>query len=180
MKEYIQTLPFSYVATHNLTTSKFIMWLDYIPQDLSKLEPILPFIELRVLNLTEQMTTAGIWDWFLEQGPNLHNSPVPLSDLVRLTLLNNYGGIWIDTDCMFLRDLTPMYLLPFNWGPMMGLAFNVHVLKLKYVEFDFDFIEFFIFLSFIFYYILIIIVVFRNFYEFSNFNFFIIFRYCFF
>ena len=112
------------MVTQNLSRSKFILWVDAIPQDLSILKSVLQYIEIKVYDFEEQMTRSGIWRWYLEQGSNLHERPVPVSDLVRLTLLHNYGGMWIDSDCMFLRDITPLYLLPFSWYVNMHLIYQ--------------------------------------------------------
>ncbi|KAJ3036747.1 hypothetical protein HDV00_002409 [Rhizophlyctis rosea] len=35
-------------------------------------------------------------------------APVSMSDLIRTLLLSKYGGIWMDTDNVILRDLTPL------------------------------------------------------------------------
>ena len=131
-KEMI-ALPMSYVVTQNRQTSKFILWLEEIPQDLSILSPVLPYIEIRQLNKTVEMMEAGIWDWYKNQGKDLLSSPVPTSDVIRTVLLHNYGGIWLDTDCIFLRDMSPLLLLPFDWAPRLGanFKFNIHVLSLR-------------------------------------------------
>jgi hypothetical protein len=47
---------------------------------------------------------------------NLNGNAVSDSDLVRFILLDVYGGMYVDTDVLFLRDMRPYYYMPANWA----------------------------------------------------------------
>jgi hypothetical protein len=58
--------------------------------------------------------------------------PTMESDLVRLLLLYNYGGVWADFDVMFLRDFSPIlnYEFVYQWGGDQDRT-NGAVMRLK-------------------------------------------------
>ena len=55
---------------------------------------------------------------------------VGLSDKVRMILLLEYGGLWVDADTVFLRDLSPFW--PYEWAERwsMHVAHNTAMLRL--------------------------------------------------
>ncbi len=55
---------------------------------------------------------------------------VGLSDKVRMILLLEYGGLWVDADTVFLRDLSPFW--PYEWAERWSLhvAHNTAMLRL--------------------------------------------------
>lgn len=86
------------------------------------------YIEMKVFNYDEEIKATPLelstyWrNWTAvagDIGPKaaLNAAPsVPLSDIVRSILLHNYGGIWLDTDAVPLRDL-------YNISVGVGLQF---------------------------------------------------------
>lgn len=59
--------------------------------------------------------------------------PQTKSDLLRLLLLYKYGGVWIDTDTILLRDLRPIveYFGEFGGRFAMNQKFNNAILSLR-------------------------------------------------
>lgn len=128
----------SFLATQNLKTSKFFFWMDPAPS------PVDPFvqeytklgagsIEFRYLDL--QMLAAGTC---LEHSGQLGPISAAMkqqsqSNLVRILLLNYYGGVWIDTDCVIMRDLRyPVeFLGEFASKVTMHDVYNNNVLALR-------------------------------------------------
>lgn len=57
--------------------------------------------------------------------------PIGDSDTVRLILMYNYGGIYFDTDVVFLRDMRPWWYTPMPWAAAWGIgdAYNTALLK---------------------------------------------------
>lgn len=55
---------------------------------------------------------------------------VGLSDKVRMILLLEYGGLWVDADTVFLRDLSPFW--PYEWAERWSVhaAHNTAMLRL--------------------------------------------------
>lgn len=111
------------------------------------------YIELKVFDYEEEVKTTPLelssyWrNWTAvtgEIGPRaaLNAAPsVPLSDIVRSILLHNYGGIWLDTDAVPLRDLynisagVGLQFIPkwggSKWGGDGGFS-NSHVMWVSY------------------------------------------------
>ncbi|KAF8527640.1 glycosyltransferase family 32 protein [Hysterangium stoloniferum] len=100
----------SFFATQDLTASKLILWSN---GDLSQ-NPVL-MVWLRrfpeAFEVREANTTALALGTALE-GSLLLQSHDPMAwvdgDLLRLLLLWNYGGLWVDMDTLFTRDLSPL------------------------------------------------------------------------
>jgi hypothetical protein len=59
------------------------------------------------------------YDWpaqWMEPKAQLKGWAVAESDMVRLALLELYGGLYVDTDVLFLRDLRPYVYTPLDWA----------------------------------------------------------------
>ena len=61
----------------------------------------------------------------------LHNDAVTDSDTVRFILLYNYGGIYVDTDVLFLRDLRPWFFTPLPWSSSWSVHDHYNTALLK-------------------------------------------------
>jgi len=100
----------SFFATQNVATSRLILWSNGdlssndILQNYLKLYP--DAFALEIVNIPE-----------LARGTELQDSDLLTSkdakawidgDLIRLLLLWNYGGIWVDMDSLLTRDVEPL------------------------------------------------------------------------
>lgn len=58
-------------------------------------------------------------------------SAVSDSDTVRFVLLYNYGGMYVDTDVVFLRDMRPWFYTPKTWSSAWSIydSYNTALLK---------------------------------------------------
>jgi hypothetical protein len=97
----------SFLATHNPALSECWLWLDtqVAVQTASAnphLAPLLPLIHLRCFCLDEEIlgTPFQGCDWV--RGAL---RPAYVSDIARLAILHNHGGIYADIDTLFLRDI---------------------------------------------------------------------------
>jgi hypothetical protein len=111
----------SFLATQNMQHAQVILWLDArtpeISPELEKLQnlgvQVRPFVftvamagtplEAQFTGLGEK--SAGHEDWPEDR---------TASDLVRYAVLYKHGGLWFDSDVMFLRDLSPLF--PFEFA----------------------------------------------------------------
>lgn len=61
----------------------------------------------------------------------LSGSAVSDSDTVRFVLLYNYGGMYVDTDVVFLKDMRPWYYTPKTWSSAWSIydSYNTALLK---------------------------------------------------
>jgi mannosyltransferase OCH1-like enzyme len=59
--------------------------------------------------------------------------PKEKADLTRILLLNSYGGIWVDTDDVLLRDLRPLieFAGEFATKLTMSFYFNNNILGIR-------------------------------------------------
>jgi len=100
----------SYFATQDIQRSKLIMWSN---GDLSENQVLQMWLrrfpdafELRIVDIKE-----------LSRGTELEDSPMLQlndkkawvdGDLIRLLLLWQYGGVWVDMDSLLTRDMSPL------------------------------------------------------------------------
>ena len=117
--ELISLLPLSFLTTQRLNISRFILWTNDVEHmladaDMQMLQQYFPLFQVKAFHERTQFDEAGLLPWWdsLEQYRVHHNNQsMPLtsySDIVRLALLHNYGGVWLDTDSMLMRDLFPL------------------------------------------------------------------------
>lgn len=114
-------LPLSFLLAHraHLATSRLVLW--HVGAVRAPLRALLaPLLEhptygqsvaLKEFDPSEQFGNLGFLPsahrermrlhWFNESGP-------PKSDVMRYVLLYNYGGLWLDTDMLVVRDLHPL------------------------------------------------------------------------
>lgn len=113
----------SLILAHNTAYLRVIVWL---LDDATCLRGIFPNIEFRLFrasaelpsgytNLTARMELA-----MTHNGAFIpHDIKSIYSDMIRWAVLVKYGGLYLDVDCVVLRDLTPLlHVRPFayNWG----------------------------------------------------------------
>ena len=133
----------SFLATQDLANSKLTWWLldrapDPTDQIVQKYQGIRGphgelLVEFRYAN-----TTAMVEGTCLEGRPRLWDppgeiQPLTKSDLLRLLLLHKYGGVWIDTDTVLLRDLRPALEVFGEFGGKfaMNQKFNNAMISLR-------------------------------------------------
>ncbi|KAG5460226.1 MAG: hypothetical protein BJ554DRAFT_7749 [Olpidium bornovanus] len=90
-------------------------------------------VELKLWNSTEQLDAVGFadgFDWRDHFDPS--TATVAFSDMVRFVVLHNYGGMYVDADVIFLRDMLPMYNANFEFSGQWGFrhAYNTAVLRM--------------------------------------------------
>ena len=83
---------------------KIVLWLeDNIPNEYN--DEISKFAEIRYFSANDEKNNTG----FLQHYGHNFIDYSHYSDIVRYILLYNYGGIWFDLDCFFLRSFDPIF-----------------------------------------------------------------------
>ncbi len=97
----------SFLATQDVARLRLVLWIDredgFADHERSEaLAPLLPYLDVRPYDPAEQSQGTP-----LEDRLDLYGSPGPTarSNFARLTILHNVGGIYVDVDTVFLRDL---------------------------------------------------------------------------
>jgi hypothetical protein len=108
----------AWMLTQDLRRSRFALWTsDFMASKRHNgsavpawMEQFAPYISVRLFNYTDEVSKTPLslsrhfasWDIF----KTVMQDYIPLqSDLVRNVLLYNYGGLWLDSDSVPLRDL---------------------------------------------------------------------------
>jgi hypothetical protein len=113
-----QTLPIkSYLATQNLNNTRLVVWSNIDLTKNSFFKPYIKYVEFRFYSsLKESMGTvlANRFDLFAVKDIMNYAG----GDLFRILALNNYGGVYVDFDVVFLRDFAPLLKEEFmyKWG----------------------------------------------------------------
>jgi len=110
----------SFIVTQQLDRCKLILWTDYDIANSEYIKPLLPYIEIKYYNATEEAKGT-----ILEGNKNLifKDSMAYLDgDLFRLLILHKYGGVYSDMDVVLLRDFSPLLSKEFMYG--WGNAYN--------------------------------------------------------
>ena len=130
MDRKMRLLPLSFLASQNLTRSKMYFWSNVDPSHRMVKEIFDPIfksdiyrksIVLKKFELEKEMSQVieGYQpDASQEQKQKMVEKLVQTykamteitsaSDLMRMALLFNYGGVWMDTDVVLVQDLTPI------------------------------------------------------------------------
>ncbi|CAG8545569.1 14517_t:CDS:1, partial [Acaulospora morrowiae] len=129
----------SFLYTQPLKCSKMIVWLDENNEDLENnkyVKSVLQFspenLEFRKWNITEQLNYDTIYSGW-ERKFKSKIRVVGYSDMVRFVLLHRYGGMYVDADTLFLRDLSPLYYLDYDFSYRWSfwLNYNTAILRLR-------------------------------------------------
>jgi hypothetical protein len=83
---------------------KIILWLENNHPNQYNLE-IQKYAEIHYFSLNDEINNTN----FIEKNVYYNRSLSFYSDLVRYVLLYNYGGVWFDLDCFFLRSFDPLF-----------------------------------------------------------------------
>ena len=132
----------SFLVTQQLHRSKLIIWLypslvtDIDPQMKAYMKLPNQIFEVKVFNFSVEAPH------FCEDQPDFMDYLLTLikqkrkiqqfSDIARIILLNKYGGIWVDSDVILLRDLRPFVETFGDFAPSFwSVAWNNHVIALR-------------------------------------------------
>lgn len=116
----------SFVATQDIKRSRFVIWSDaasfaalradskmnILPLNRSLLD--LECIEIRLYDVKEQVCNTKFREFIsafepVLQSKDIHDSLHWVdSDLFRLLILHNFGGVYVDFDTLLLRDFAPI------------------------------------------------------------------------
>jgi len=123
----------SFLATQCPRTSKLIVWHkeEKTPQMLSMPKKLLRRLEVRRFNesnIQEMGFASNTTQRLIREWKDSHKAGT--TDIARLTILYNHGGIWVDSDSLLLRNLAPISGLSFIYqaqddflnGAIMGTA----------------------------------------------------------
>lgn len=109
---------YSYLYSQNLSSSKLWVWLDVNTYDLSaKSIPIHPNIKVKKYDpYKEVKNTPFVGYKHLDQTKSLKFR----SDIARILVLYNYGGLYFDLDMLLLKDLKPLLNIEFcySWSDL--------------------------------------------------------------
>jgi hypothetical protein len=93
------------IYNDNKNKHKIILWLENnLPNEYN--EKIKEYAEIKVFSLdTEKNNTIFLKDknFYYDKSLSFY------SDVIRYILLYNYGGVWFDLDCFFLRNFDPLF-----------------------------------------------------------------------
>ncbi|RIA91352.1 hypothetical protein C1645_767628 [Glomus cerebriforme] len=128
----------SFLYTQPLACSKLYVWLQNSDTDID-MNPFAGFIykkfspkniEFKKWDTEEQLNSDPIYNGW-EAIMSGHSS-VAFSDLVRFVVLNRYGGMYMDGDVLFLRDMRPLYHsgIDFSYKWSFKTEYNTAVLRL--------------------------------------------------
>jgi hypothetical protein len=114
-----QVLPIkSAIVSQKLTNTKFILWSNVDLKNNEHLKPLLPFVETRIWDISEQSKSSPLENANMLKG--LIDDPLCYlgGDLFRLLCLHKHGGVYIDMDVVVLRDFSPIlpYEFMYQWG----------------------------------------------------------------
>jgi len=105
----------SFLATQDTPRTKLIFWLMDRKPDPAKDEIVRRYaaisdgaIQFRFANVTELQVGTCIAANPAMWSPPGKIQPQVKSDLLRILLLHKFGGVWVDTDTILLRDIRPL------------------------------------------------------------------------
>jgi len=114
-----QVLPIkSAIVTQDLRKTKIILWTYSVDELMENelMQELLPYIELRHLDIKKESIGTPL------EGSSLLDIEDGLGfldgDLIRLVLVHNYGGVYVDMDVVLLRSFAPLMHWEFlyQWG----------------------------------------------------------------
>jgi len=114
-----QVLPIkSAIVSQKIANTKFILWSNVDLKNNEYLKPLLPFVETRIWDISEQSKSSPLENANMLKG--LIDDPLCYlgGDLFRLLCLHKHGGVYIDMDVVVLRDFSPIlpYEFMYQWG----------------------------------------------------------------
>lgn len=106
----------SFLATQNLEKTQLVVWSDYDIDDNPLIQPYKKYLDLRLWDAKKEAEGTPLEG--KEHLDAVDGKYWLQSDLLRILVLYKYGGIWVDTDVIFLKDwkqiLDQEYM--YQWG----------------------------------------------------------------
>ena len=120
---------YSYLYSQNLSSTELWVWLDINTYELSESHiPKHPNIKVKKYDpYKEVINTPFLGYKYLDQTKSLKFR----SDIARILVLYNYGGLYFDLDMLLLKDLTPLLDLEFCYSWSNLKKGNNGMLRLK-------------------------------------------------
>ena len=135
----------SFLATQDLKHAKLIIWsvkrLEVESELRNEFQKYVNtnLLEFKALDY-EMLCSNGIFLLRKDECRNMnHGNNILLSDFVRFLVLYNYGGIYVDGDVIFLRDMKPLWTKNFLYRWSFLHSYNTAVMGIQ--EFHSEFIE---------------------------------------
>ena len=117
----LRLTPLSFLATQNLGSLKLRFWTTLEPSHPLMEEIFGPILRIPALARSIQVSKFDMDREAAKAFPNQNNlskalldayrshvDPGSMSDLMRAVILNNYGGAWVDSDVLLIRDMAPI------------------------------------------------------------------------
>ncbi|CAG8837754.1 23455_t:CDS:1, partial [Cetraspora pellucida] len=112
----------SFLYSQPLECSTLYVWLDDMNvtnlNDNELIRPLFKYspthIEFKSWNMVEQLSFSDVYAGWQE--PEYSNRYVKISDMFRFVVLHNYGGIYLDSDVILVRDMRPLYYANFEFA----------------------------------------------------------------
>ena len=105
----------SAIVSQNLKKTKIILWSNIDLTNNVFFKEIAPFVETKVFNFNEELKKIN-----LNININFYNDHTCYleSDLFRILVIANYGGIYCDMDTILLKDMSYLcdYEFTYHWG----------------------------------------------------------------
>jgi hypothetical protein len=126
----------SYLVTQRQEYSKMVVWSEEKlshPELQSLKNKHLSNIMFKVIDIQELVAGTCIQNNDVFNKFMAHRKSIQLkSDVIRVALLNKYGGVWTDTDIVFLKDLTPLISVAGEFSSFLqGDQMNNHLLHIN-------------------------------------------------
>jgi hypothetical protein len=103
-EKHLYSILSCYYFNVNQNKHNIVLWLENnVPNEYNK--EIEKYAELKSFSFLQEITETGFLTSLFYYNPTLSF----YSDVVRYLLLYNYGGIWFDLDCFFLRCFDPLF-----------------------------------------------------------------------
>ena len=117
----LRLAPMSFLATQDLKKVKLHFWSNLSPDSSAVQEIFGPFFQnpayaksIKISQFVPDKECSKVFPTTPGMASTLRDiyeaqtNPTSISDLMRVTVLHNYGGAWIDSDVLLIRDMTPI------------------------------------------------------------------------
>jgi hypothetical protein len=138
VREDLDGLVDSWLTTQDLARSRFTFWLietDPDPTDpfQNKYKDLIEFKRAEMSGMAVGTALEGRSDFLELDWTTVKKGPRWRANLFRILILHKYGGLWVDTDSLFLRDLRPLveFAGEFASKLTMSMYYNNNVMALQ-------------------------------------------------
>jgi hypothetical protein len=141
VREDLDALIDSFLMTQDLSQSKLFFWFLDGPVNKSSSfvqkyqgrHDAVEFREVKLAEFAKGTTMEGRVDILEMNWSTVKKGPRWKANMFRVLALHKYGGVWVDTDSVLLRDLRPMFEFAGEFASKltMSLYYNNNVLGLR-------------------------------------------------